>query len=168
MIRYVRRWEALSVAILLIAGCSDPAALELLTVARHALAEAREELAGDREEYHAQMAFQLHALDGAFDADVRLAASGGIVNADGETIALTPEWVIASRKGHSAARDALLLQMRSAEANYATRQDNLLAADEAIDRAGRVMLKWSLLGKDIQQMLIQSQEARLDAERTED
>jgi hypothetical protein len=163
MNRHVNRW-AVAAMLAMVVGCGDPAALELLTVARQAVAEARSDLAIDRDEYHARMALQFRMLDSAFDADVRLVGAGGITSAEGTPATLNPEWIISARKGYAVARDATVQQMLVAEANYAIRQDNLLAADEAIDQAGRLMLKWSLLSDDIQRTLIQSQEELIDAE----
>ena len=158
MIRDVRYWAAMTmlVAGTLTGGCDGPAAMELLGVARGAVAQARTELQADHDDRR--------SLDTAFDADVRLVAAGGIVTADGEPVTLSPEWVISARQGYGAAREALVEQMLAMEADHAVRQDNLVAADEAIDQAGRLMLQWSLLSESVQTLLIQAQEESIDVE----
>ena len=166
MIRHVREWTIATALVvgLLAGGCDGPAALELLGVARQAVAQARTELRADHDERVALVKFQCRSLDTAFDADVRLVAAGGIVSADGKPVMLSPEWVISARQGYGAAREALVDQLLAMEANHAARQDNLLAADEAIDRAGRLMLQWSLLSDSVQNMLIHAQEESIDVE----
>ena len=158
MIRDVRYWAAMTmlVAGTLTGGCDGPAAMELLGVARGAVAQARTELQADHDDRL--------SLVTAFDADVRLVAAGGIVTADGEPVTLSPEWVISARQGYGAAREALVEQMLAMEADHAVRQDNLVAADEAIDQAGRLMLQWSLLSESVQTLLIQAQEESIDVE----
>jgi hypothetical protein len=142
----------------LLAGCGAPTAtLDLITVARGALASAKEA----EEEHHAELARRLEAqaasLDAAFDADVRLAAAGKITDAEGKAVAFTPEWVIAARKGYAAARDLLAEQGRSAEAAHATRLDNLAAADEALDMASQLILQQWALSEKVRQELINVQ-----------
>ena len=166
MIRDVRYWAAMTmlVAGTLTGGCDGPAAMELLGVARGAVAQARTELQADHDDRLSLVKFQCRSLDTAFDADVRLVAAGGIVTADGEPVTLSPEWVISARQGYGAAREALVEQMLAMEADHAVRQDNLVAADEAIDQAGRLMLQWSLLSESVQTLLIQAQEESIDVE----
>jgi hypothetical protein len=60
-------------------------------------------------------------------------------------VAFTPQWVISERRGYTAARDELGEQIRSAEAVHAVRQDNLTAADEALDMASQLIVaQWNI------------------------
>ncbi len=137
---------ALAVLTALAGGCAaPPATLELISVARRALAEAKDAQAAQHAELIRQMEAQSAALDTAFDTDVRLAAAGQIADDDGKTVPFTPQWVISARKGYIAARDQIAAHIRAADAAHATRQDNLAAADEALDMAGQLIVaQWNI------------------------
>jgi hypothetical protein len=137
---------AAALALLVLGGCTaQPATLELITVARRALAEAKDTQTAQHVQLLHQMQDTQAALDTAFDADVTLAAAGKITDAGGQPVAFTPEWVISARRGYIAARDELAAQIRIAEAAHAIRQDNLAAGEEALDMASQLILaQWSL------------------------
>ncbi len=136
----------LALAALLLVGCQAPTAtLDLLTVARHGLADARTAQQTLRNQQLQHLQAQQQALDAAFDADVQRVAAGRLENTDGEPLTLTPEWVISARRGYSAARDLLAQQARQADAVHHIHMDNLNAATEAIDLAEQLItLQWSL------------------------
>ena len=127
-------------------GCAAPSAtLELVTVARRAITDAKSVQASQHDELLRQMESQQAALDAAFDADVTAAAAGALKDASGQPVPLSADWVISARKGYALARDALAHQMRSAEAAHRVNQDNLAAADEALDLAGQLIVaQWNV------------------------
>ncbi|MCD4823578.1 MAG: hypothetical protein K8S55_03155 [Phycisphaerae bacterium] len=137
---------ALCLLLVLAAGCSSPAAtLELLSVGREALASART----SQEQSHAAAVRnyqkQLAALDAAFDADVRLAAAGGIKNAAGKPVGLSADWVISARKGYAAVRNILAQQAQAARDVHAVELDNLRAGDEALQMAAELTIaQWNI------------------------
>ncbi len=123
-------------------GCgTDAATLELIGAARLGLDSAREGEQAHHERWQDQIETQRDALAAAFDADVRLAASGQITGADGEPVELSPEWVICARKGYAAALGMLAEQDRRAQAAHATRMDNLAAARECLEMARELLLR---------------------------
>ena len=143
----------------LVGGCSaPPATLDLITVARTALAEAQ--LAQDQQ--HQQLLSQLESskasLDAAFDADVQLAAAGGIRDQDGNAVPMTPQWIISARKGYAAARDALDSQAQNMSAVHSQRQDNLRVADESLEMASQLILSQQSLDLRLQQQLLAAQQ----------
>jgi hypothetical protein len=145
-------------AIVAASGCSAPTAtLDLLTVARKGVQFAR--LREQQQHADARQRFNELAasLDQAFDADVRLAASGQLRNAGGQAVSLTPEWVISARKGYAAARDAVASQARTAETQHAMSMDNLDAADEALDMASQLTVRQWQISEQVRQTLINSQ-----------
>lgn len=146
MARRTRMCVLAAAATLLLTGCAaPPATLELITVARRALAEAKDAQIAQHEALVQQLEAQQGALDAAFDADVKLVAAGGITDATSQPVALSPQWVISARKGYIAARDELGLQIRSVEAVHAIRQDNLSAADDALDMASQLIVaQWNI------------------------
>ena len=101
-----------------------------------------------------RLATQAAALDAAFDADVKLAAAGAICDAEGKPVELTPEWVISARKGYAAGRDILADEVRTAEATHRTGQDNLAAADEALEMATELTVWQSDLSERFKQHLM--------------
>jgi len=145
------------VAVLAAGGCASPVAtLELISVARAGLADAR---AAQQQSYDVQMrqfAQQQAALDVAFDADVRLAEAGGIRDAQGNPVAMDGRWVIAARKGYIAARDMVAQQALAAQATHATRQDNLAAAAEALQMACTLIIEQQRLNVRMRQYLQQT------------
>jgi len=155
----VRGIERMLLAALLAApGCAAPGAtLDLITVARKGLAMSRQAQA-DR---HAEIVRRLQAgiaeLDGAFDNDVRLVAAGQIKSPDGQPAGLTPEWVISARKGYSAARDLVAEDIRAAEQAGAADEDNLKAADEALEMASQLVVQQWSIGERLKQQLIDAQ-----------
>ncbi len=145
---------ALAFLTALLNGCVAPqAALDLILVAREGLTGAQAAETRQHEQLMADLAVRIDALDVAFDADVRLVEAGGIKTADGEPVALSSQWVISARKGYSAARGAVAGQMQAAQAAHFTRQDNLRAADEALDMASQLIIERSLLGQRIRQAM---------------
>ena len=148
---------------ILLVGCGAPSAtLDLITVARQGLASAQEAEIQHHEALLSQYGSQQAALDAAFDADVRLVAAGGIQNADGETVELTPEWIISARKGYAAARDMVGQNIRSTEAAHAVRIDNLRVADESLEMASQIIVQQSNLTERIKQQLIGIQRRFID------
>ena len=156
-----RRWRnpllraAALAAIATLAGCSAPAAtLDLITVARRGLADARQAQAAQHDEIVKHLTDRNGELDAAFDADVRLAAAGALKDASGKPIALTAEWVISARKGYAVGKGALSDQLRQAQAAHLARTDNLQAADDALDMAASLIVQqYSLLQRVSQHLL---------------
>ncbi len=92
-----------------------------------------------------QIEAQQAALDAAFDADVALAAAGGLKDPNGQPVPFSPQWVISARRGYTAARDVLASQVRQADAAHSVHQDNLAAADEALDMASQLIVaQWNI------------------------
>ena len=163
--RVRRLLVALAVLSACLNGCAAPqAAVDLIAVAREGLTGAKEAENQQHEYLMANLQAKIGALDAAFDADVRLAAAGGIQTADGERVTLSSQWVISARKGYSAARGAIAEQMQSAQAVHFVRQDNLQAADEALEMAGQLIVEHSLLGRRIRQALAKAKEELTDGE----
>jgi len=136
-------------------GCAAPTAtLELITVARKGILSAQESQAAQHAEIVERLKAQTAALDSAFDADVRLAAAGQIAKPDGRPVELTVDWIISARKGYVAARDLLSEQIRSAEAAHVAGQDNLKAADEALEMASQLTVQQWNIAERIKQHLI--------------
>ena len=150
----------ISCLLCLLAGCTPPAAtLELIAVARAGLADAK---AAGRESHEAlmrQFVQQQAALDAAFDADVHLAEAGTLRDAQGNPVAMDGRWVIAARKGYVAARDAVARQAVAAQAVHATRQDNLAAADEALQMARDLIVEQQGLNLRTRQYLMSLQKS---------
>ncbi len=154
--RFAFRVALVAVAALGMGGCGAPGAtLDLITVARRGLALADQAEAGQHAELLGRLDAQVAALDAAFDADVRLVGAGQLATADGQPVALTPEWVISARKGYAAARGLLAEDRRSAEAAHATRLDNLKAADEALDLAAQLIARQWAVSEQVRQQLIE-------------
>ena len=146
-----------------IAGCGEPTAtLDLLGVARMGIADAERAETAHHAEAMENIRRRVAELDEAFDADVRLVAAGHIRDADGGPIALTPEWVIAARKGYVAARDALGDQSAVRQADHAVRMDNLKAADEALDMAAQLVLQRQALADHVRDALLAAQRRLTD------
>lgn len=146
-------------------GCTAaPATLELITVARRALSEAKDTQAAQHAQLIQQMEAQQAALDAAFDADVTLAAAGGITDAQGQPVTFSPQWVISARRGYIAARDALAEQVRATEAAHAVRQDNLTAADEALDMAAHLIVTQWNIAERLKTVLLAAQRSNARAQ----
>ena len=162
MARHVRLavWFALA---MLPAGCSAPTAtLDLIGVARKAVALQRDAQRAQHEQIVRHFESQKRALDAAFDADVRLAAAGQITDPAGTPVAMTAEWIISARKGYAAARDIIDGQIASARQANATHTDNLAAADEALDLAGRLIVQQWSVGERIKQNVLDFQRRSTD------
>ncbi len=155
--RFIRTIALAAVAVLA-AGCGSAATVDLITIGRAGLADARTAQMENHQEILDALASTADALNSAFDADVRLIESGGIVDPDGEPIALTGDWVISARKGYSVAMAALMANVRNAEAVHAVRMDNIAAADESLEMATQLMLRWSALSADAQGQLLTAQD----------
>ena len=152
------------VVLLLLGGCAaPPATLELIAVARRALVEAKETQAAQHAELLQHIEAQQAAMDAAFDADVTLAAAGGITDARGQPVPFTPRWVISARRGYIAARDELAGQIRQAEAAHAVRQDNLAAADEALDMASQLIVAQWNIAERLKTLLLTAQRSNARA-----
>lgn len=144
----------------LAAGCSAPAAtLDLITVARKALADAQSAQQAQHAEIVRSLEAHCAALDDAFDRDVRLVAAGQIEDASGNAIALSPEWVISARKGYTAAYSLLRDEVQGAKTAHAQRLDNLKAADESLDMASQLIVRQMYVGERIRQGLLSVQRA---------
>ncbi len=141
-----RRLLVCSSWVCLLAGCgAPPATVDLLSVAREGVARAGDQQEQLHEQKIRQLEGNLDALDRAFDADVRLVASGGVTAADGEVLELTPEWVISSRKGYAAGRSIIQEQIRRELQDHALRRENLHAVDDALEMARRLLVRQQLL-----------------------
>ena len=143
------------VSVGLAGGCSAPTAtLDLITVAQKGIHSAREDAQQQHAEIVRMLKTQAAALDSAFDADVRLAASGQIKKPSGEVVQFTPEWVISARKGYTAARDLLADQIRSAETAHTIRRDNLNVAEESLEMASQLVIhQWNVAERIKQHIL---------------
>ncbi len=140
------------------AGCSAPlATLDLITVARKAIADAQEDQVAQHAELIRHLKARSSELDQAFDTDVQLVAAGQIKDASGKAVNLTPQWVISARKGYIAARNMINDQVRSADAAQATRLDNLKAADETLDMASQLVLRQWSIGQGFKDRLLSIQ-----------
>ena len=158
MVTHVRKLAMFALLTGFLIGCETPSAtLDLIAVARKGLVSARDAQVAQHKEIVRQLEAQAATLDHAFDADVRLVASGQIKNAEGEPVALTAEWIISGRKGYVAARDLLGRQLRSTETAHATRLDNLTAADEALDLASQLIIRQWNVSERIKQQLMNVQ-----------
>jgi len=141
-----------------LAGCAAPTAtIDLMTVARKGIAYSQEAQSQQHAEILRRMADQAAALDAAFDADVRLVAAGQVKDAQGRPVELSPEWVISARKGYVAARGLLEKQMRSQELANAKQQENLVAADEALEMACQLIVQRWNVGQRVKQQLLKMQ-----------
>ncbi len=141
--------------LVVLGGCSAPAAtLQLIGVARETLAAQRDAQTEMHAELMGCIESRRSALDTAFDADVRLAAAGGITDAEGNRVRLTPEWVISARKGYAAARDLAGADAMDAAAAHRTRMDNLRAADEALEMAAALIIRQTDVTERIRQHLL--------------
>ena len=151
----IAAFSAAAAAAVVLGGCSAPSAtLELITVARKALAEAKQTQAVQHDDLVKQLEANKAALDAAFDADVALAAAGGLKDANGQPVPFTPQWVISARRGYAAARDVLAQQVQQADAVHAVNQDNLTAADESLDMAAQLIVAtWNVAERLRMQLL---------------
>jgi hypothetical protein len=158
MTRQCRLFVIAAVWPLLAAGCAaPPATLDLISVAREAVAQAKADAKSRQAADSAQMQAQAAALDAAFDADVRLVAAGQLPDADGRPVELSAEWVISARKGYSAARALSEQNARSADAASRVALDNLDAADEALRMAADlVVANWNV-SQRVKQYLMDAQ-----------
>lgn len=148
-----------------LAGCSAPSTtLDLITVARMGIKSAGETQAANHAELLQHYDTQAHALDNAFDTDVRLVESGQILDSQGNPLKLTAEWVISARKGYAAARGIIADRKRSSEAAHAVNIDNLNAADEALDMASQLIVQQSSLTQKLRQHLINIQRRLIDGQ----
>ena len=136
----------LLVAGLVPAGCSAPtAAVDLISIGRKGLASARKAQQQTHDQVLHHYNARITALDGAFDADVRMAEAGQLKDAEGEPVSLTGDWVISARKGYSAARTMLSEQIRRDQTAHATELDNINAAEDALEMASQlIVLQWNV------------------------
>ena len=136
----------LALAFAALSGCQTPTAtMDLIALGRQGLHGAKKSELDAHSERLRLHRKQLEALDTAFDTDVRLAAAGQIKDTEGELVKLSPEWIIAARKGYSAVRDVLSKNLRETEKSHAVQLDNLQAADEALKMAADlILLQWSV------------------------
>ncbi len=143
------------ILVMLSPGCATPTAtVDLIGVAKKSLASAAEAQQQSHGLIVKQYQAQQSALDAAFDADVRLAAAGGLKNAKGDPVALSADWIISARKGYTAARETLAEQIRREQATHAVEQDNIAAALEALDMANELtVLQWNVGERFKQQFL---------------
>jgi hypothetical protein len=127
-------------------GCSAPTATTgLIAQGQRGLSDARHAQQRIHARYCVSHQSQLHALDDAFDADVKLVAAGQIAGDDGKPIPLSADWVIAARRGYALARDTLATQFASETQAHAIQLDNLAAASEALRLANELtVLQWNV------------------------
>jgi hypothetical protein len=139
-------------------GCSSPIATTgLIAQGQHGLSDARHAQQRTYARYCASHQSQLHALDDAFDADVKLVAAGQIAGDDGQPIPLSSDWVIAARRGYALARDMLATQFASETHAHAIQLDNLSAATEALHLANELtVLQWNVSAR-IKQAFLRNQ-----------
>ena len=139
-------------------GCSAPTATTgLIAQGQHGLVDARHAQQRTYARYCGSHQMQLHALDDAFDADVRLVAAGQIAGDDGHAVPLSADWVIAARRGYSLARDTLATQFASETHAHAIQLDNLAAANEALRLANELtVLQWNVSAR-IKQAFLRNQ-----------
>jgi hypothetical protein len=139
-----------------LAGCGAPTAtLDLISVARRGLADARKAELQRKEEMTRRVETQMAALDDAFDADVRLVSAGDVTGADGKPVELSADWVISARKGYSAAGRMLMEQALADQADHLQRLDNLSAADEALQMAGGLIVRQAAISQRARNVLMQ-------------
>jgi len=142
-------WPCLVAALISIAICpgcgTPPATLELISVAREALTDARQYDSARHAEALQRLESTKVALDAAFDADVKLVEAGGIADSAGRPVRLTADWVISARKGYAIGRDALAEQRHRVETSHVTHLDNLSAGSEALDLARDLIILHSTL-----------------------
>jgi len=139
---------------LMLGGCTPPVAtLDLITVARTGLADAKAAQQQSHDTLVHQYAIEQSALDTAFDADVRLAEAGKLTDAQGKPVTLSGQWVISARKGYAAARDALATQVSQTQAAHEVRMDNIAAADEALQMAYDLIVQQQALDIRVKQYL---------------
>jgi len=146
---------------LLLPGCATPTAtIDLIGVAKKSLASAATAQQQSHELIVKQYQAQQASLDAAFDADVRLAATGGLKNAKGDPITLSADWIISARKGYTAARETLAEQIRNEQETHAVEQDNITAALDAMEMARELtVLQWNVGERFKQKFLKMSQYA---------
>ena len=148
-----------------VCGCSSPAAtLELIAAARQGLTLERRGQEDVHEQVLALLQSQTRALDAAFDADVRLIASGQVSDSSGAAVAMTPEWVVSARKGYIAAREMVGEQIVSARAAHNVRLDNLAACDRTLELAEQLMLRQTAATEAVKQHLMNIHRRLIDGE----
>jgi hypothetical protein len=140
----------------MLAGCGAPTAtLDLISVARRGLVDAREAELQRSEEMTRRVETQMDALGDAFDTDVRLVSAGEVTGADGKPVELSADWVISARKGYAAAQRMLLQQALADQADHLQRLDNLSAADEALQMAGGLIIRQAAVSQRARNVLTQ-------------
>lgn len=150
-----RRWMFVAVWPVLLAGCGTPTAtLDLISVARRGLDDARTAERQRREEMRQRVESQMDALGDAFDTDVRLVSAGEVTGPDGKPVALSAEWVISARKGYAAAGRMLLQQALADQADHLQRLDNLAAADEALLMAAGLIVRRAAVSERVRNVLM--------------
>ncbi len=139
-------------------GCSAPtAAVDLISIARKGLASARKVQQQNRDQTLRNYQARITALDGAFDADVRMAEAGQLKDSEGNPVTLTVDWVISARKGYSAARTMLSEQNRRDQTVHATELDNIQTAEDALEMASQlIVLQWNV-SERVKQMFLNLQ-----------
>ncbi len=136
-------------------GCSPPqASLSLIAQGRRALQGAADREAAQSALLLEQIDQQQTALDVAFDADVRLCASGSIKDAEGNPIAFDADWVISARKGYTAAVGVLQKNRANVTTASATALDNIKAGDEALEMAATLIIMQQNVSANIKQWLL--------------
>jgi hypothetical protein len=155
--------RALIALVVLVApmGCSPPmGTLDLIAQAQRSLTMARGALSATHAEQIKGIEGQSAELDAAFDADVRLVASGQITDANPGApgpVKLTAEWVISARKGYAAAKKALTDKLVASQLTHATDLDNVQAGAEALDMARTLIVMQQNLSANIKGWLLSLQ-----------
>jgi hypothetical protein len=157
-------WSSALIALVVLVapiGCSPPVAtLDLIAQAQRSLTMARGALAATHAEQIKGIESQSAELDAAFDADVRLVASGQITDANPGApgpVKLTAEWVISARKGYAAAKKALTDKLVASQQTHATDLDNVQAGAEALDMARTLIVMQQNLSANIKGWLLSLQ-----------
>ena len=155
--QFLLRFALLASVALASAGCGGVnSTLDLLTVAQQGLRLAAERQQQQHGQIVQHLQSNLAALDSAFDADVKLAAAGQIMGANGEPVQLTADWVISARKGYIAARSILTGQIHTVETSHAQSLENLKAAGDALQMAAELTVRRWQVAEQAKQYVLQT------------
>lgn len=143
-----------------LSGCAThQAVMDQITQAERGLNSAADSLTAQHQELLDARKTQMAALDAAFDADVRLAATGKIVDAQNVPITLTADWIISARKGYVAGRDIIAESIRTEQKAHDTDLDNITASREALGRAITLIVMQSNLSENTKGWVLSAQRA---------
>ena len=98
----IKIYLSMLASIILMTGCfGESSNLELIVAAQEGLLASERNQIKQNEEIIENYNTQLKQLDSAFDADVKLAESGKLLDESGKPITLDSNWIISARKGYS-------------------------------------------------------------------